>query len=118
MSFIAAPFLFAAKPGGGVRICHDYRGFNNVIVKNRYPLPLICEILDALYGAKFYTKFDVITAFNRIRIAKGYKWLIVFITRFGLYEMLITPFGLCNALATFQNYINYILYDALDNYCT
>ena len=114
----AAPLLLAAKPGGGVRICHDYRGLNNVTVKNRYPLPLIRETLDSLCGARFYTKLDVIAAFNRIRIAEGHEWLTAFITRFGLYEMLVTPFGLCNAPATFQNYINHVLHDILDEYCT
>lgn len=114
----AAPLLLAAKPGGGVRICHDYRGLNEVTIKNRYPLPLIRETLDALCGAKFYTKLDVIAAFNRIRVAEGHEWLTAFITRFGLFEMLVTPFGLCNAPATFQNYINHVLHDALDIYCT
>ena len=118
MSPAAAPLLLAAKPGGGVRICHDYRGLNAVTVKNRYPLPLIRETLDALCGAKYYTKLDVIAAFNRVRIAEGHEWLTAFITRFGLYESLVTPFGLCNAPATFQNYINHILHDALDDYCT
>src|SRR5437773_2823677 len=113
----AAPLLLAAKPGGGVRICHDYRGLNAVTVKNRYPLPLIRATLDALCNAKFYTKLDVIAAFNRIRVAEGHEWLTAFITRFGLFEMLVTPFGLCNAPATFQNYINHVLHDALDDYC-
>ena len=74
----AAPLLLAAKPGGGVRICHDYRGLNQVTIKNRYPIPLIRETLDALCGAKFYTKLDVIAAFNRIRIAEGHEWLTAF----------------------------------------
>jgi len=68
-----ALLLLTAKPRGGVKICHDYRGLNNVTVKNRYPLPLIWETLNTLYSAKFYTKLDVITAFNRIYIAEGYK---------------------------------------------
>jgi hypothetical protein len=49
---------------------------------------------------------------------KGYKWLTAFITQFGLYKILITLFGLCNVPATFQNYINYILHNALNDYCT
>jgi len=114
----ATPLLLAAKPGGGVRICHDYRGLNNVTVKNRYPIPLIKETLDALCRAKWYTKVDIVAAFNRIRIAEGHEWMTAFITRFGLYEMLVMPFGLCNAPATFQNYINHALHDVLDVYAT
>lgn len=82
----AAPLLLAAKPGGGVRICQDYRGLNNVTIKNRYPLPLIRETLDALCRAKIYTKLDIIAAFNKLRIAEGHEWKTAFITRFGLFE--------------------------------
>jgi hypothetical protein len=114
----AAPLMLAVKPGGGVRICQDYRGLNNVTIKNRYPLPLIRETLDALCNAKFYTKLDVIAAFNRVRIAEGHEWKTAFITRFGLFESLVMPFGLCNAPASFQHYINHTLFDILDKYCT
>src|SRR5580692_4995423 len=114
----AVPLLLAAKPGGGVRICHDYRGLNNVTIKNRYPLPLIRETLDALCHAKFYTKLDIIAAFNNIRIAEGHEWKTAFITRFGLFETLVMPFGLCNAPASFQHYINHTLFDLLDRFCT
>jgi len=114
----AAPLLLAAKPGGGVRICQDYRGLNNVTIKNRYPLPLIRETLDALCNAKVYTKLDIIAAFNKLRIAEGHEWKTAFITRFGLYESLVMPFGLCNAPASFQDYINHTLFDLLDKICT
>ena len=114
----AAPLLLAVKPGGGVRICQDYRGLNNVTIKNRYPLPLIRETLDALCNARFYTKLDVIAAFNKLRIAEGHEWKTAFITRFGLFETLVMPFGLCNAPASFQHYINHALYDLLDKTCT
>ncbi|KAF7579479.1 hypothetical protein PtrM4_037190 [Pyrenophora tritici-repentis] len=114
----AAPLLLASKPSGGVRICQDYRGLNNVTIKNRYPLPLIRETLDALCDAKVYTKLDIIAAFNKLRIAEGHEWKTAFITRFGLYESLVMPFGLCNAPALFQNYINHTLHDLLDRICT
>lgn len=48
-SFIAAPILLAKKPERGLRICIDYRGLNNVTVKNKYLIPLIKETFDALY---------------------------------------------------------------------
>ncbi|KAI0991773.1 hypothetical protein K3495_g16414, partial [Podosphaera aphanis] len=114
----ASPLLVAKKPGGGIRICHDFRGINNLTLKNRYPLPLIKETLDLVCNAKIFTKVDVISAFNRIRIKEGQEWLTAFITRFGLYEQLVTPFGLCGAPGIFQRYINDILYDLLDNCVT
>lgn len=114
----AAPLMLAAKPGGGVRICQDYRGLNNITIKNRYPLPLVRETLDAICHAKFYTKLDIIAAFNKLRVAEGHEWKTAFTTRFGLYESLVMPFGLCNAPATFQHYINHTLHDLLDRICT
>jgi hypothetical protein len=85
--------------------------FINISLKNRYPLPLIKETLDAVYKAKIFTKLDVIAAFNRVRVAEGYEWLTAFTTRFGLYESLVTPFGLHGAPSTFQHYINDTLFD-------
>lgn len=117
-SSVSSPILLAQKPGGGIRICVDYRGVNNITMKSRYPIPLIRETLDAICKAKIFTKLDVIAAFNRVRIAEGHEWLTAFITRFGLYESLVTPFGLQGAPATFQNYINDILYDLLDDCAT
>jgi hypothetical protein len=69
----AAPLLLAAKPGGGMRIYQDYKGLNNIIIKNQYPLPLIREILNSICRAKHYIKLDIIAAFNNIRIIKGHE---------------------------------------------
>ena len=69
----AAPLLLAAKPGGGIRIYYNYKGLNTIIIKNKYPFPLIRETLDNLYNARYYIKLDIITTFNYIRIIKGYK---------------------------------------------
>jgi hypothetical protein len=101
--------LLAAKPGGEMRICQNYKGLNNITIKNRYLLPLIREILDSICRAKHYTKLNIIAAFNNIRIIKGHEWKIAFITKFGLFEILVMPFGLCNSPANFQNYVNNIL---------
>ncbi|OKP11122.1 Transposon Ty3-G Gag-Pol polyprotein, partial [Penicillium subrubescens] len=54
-----APILFVPKTDGGLRLCVDYRGLNKVSVKNRYPLPLISEILDRLAGSKVFSKIDI-----------------------------------------------------------
>ena len=114
----AAPVLFAKKPGGGLRFCVDYRALNAITIKNRYPLPLIRETLAQLSSAKYFTKLDVTSAFNNIRIADGHEWMTAFMTRYGLYETLVMPFGLTNAPATFQTYINKALHPWLDVFCT
>lgn len=114
----ASPVLFVKKPGGGLRFCVDYRALNALTIKNRYPLPLIRETLHQLSQAKFFTKLDVVGAFNRIRVKEGDEWLTAFNTRYGLFESLVMPFGLSNAPATFQAYINQTLRPFLDIFCT
>jgi hypothetical protein len=85
-------------------------------VKNRYPLPLISEILDRLAGAKVFSKIDIQDTYYRIRIKEGDKWKTTFRTRYRHYEYIVMPFSLTNAPATFQNYIHTALYDILDTF--
>lgn len=113
-----APVLFARKPGGGLRFCVDYRGLNAITKKDRYPIPLIRETMTAMSKAKWLTKLDVSAAFHKIRVQKGDEWKTAFRTRYGLYEWLVTPFGLTGAPATFQRYINWTLREYLDDFCT
>jgi hypothetical protein len=72
----------------------DYRGINNVTMKSCYPIPLIKETLDSICKVQIFTKLDVIATFNQVRMTEGHEWLTAFITGFGLYESLVTPFGL------------------------
>ncbi|KAL5596445.1 uncharacterized protein BROUX77_007129 [Berkeleyomyces rouxiae] len=113
-----APVLFVRKPGGGLRFCVDYRGINAITEKDRYPLPLISETLRSLAKARYFTKVDVRAAFHKIRVKEGDEWKTAFRTRFGLYEWLVTPFGLTGAPATFQRYINSTLREHLDDFCS
>ena len=97
----ASPVLFVKKPGGGLRFYINYRALNNISAKDRYPLPLIKESLNNLKGMKYFTKIDIISAFNNIRVKEGLEYLTAFRTRFGLYELLVMLFRLTSALATF-----------------
>src|SRR5690606_13940130 len=116
-SAAASPVLFVPKKDGTLRLCVDYRGLNKITLKNRYPLPLISEILDRASGAQYFSKLDIKDAYYRIRIKEGDEWKTAFRTRYGLFEYLVMPFGLCNAPATFQNYMHQALGGYLDDFC-
>ncbi len=103
---IASPFFFVKKKDGTLRPVQDYRRLNAVTIKNRYPLPLISEIIDKLQGARYFTKFDVRWGYNNVRIKKGDEWKAAFITNRGLFEPLVMFFGLTNSPATFQTMMN------------
>ena len=112
-----SPILFVKKPGGGLRLCVDYRGLNMITIKNRYPLPLVDESIDRLTMAKRYTQLNLTAAYHRLRIRKGDEWKTAFRTRYGHFEYQVLPFGLTNASATFQAYINQALTEKLDVFC-
>jgi hypothetical protein len=92
-----APILFVKKRDGSLRLCVDYRGLNKITIKNRYPLPLIGESLDRLRTATIFTKLDLRSGYNLVRIAEGEEWKTAFRTRYGHFEYAVMPFGLTNA---------------------
>lgn len=114
----AAPVLIVKKPDGGLRICIDYRALNALTIRNRNAPPLIRETLSRLCAAKIYSKFDIIAAFNEIRMKEGDEHKTAFLTRYGLFEYVVMPFGLCNAPSTFQAFINDVLREYLDIFCS
>lgn len=111
-----APILFVKKKDGSLRLCVDYRGLNKVTIKNRYPLPLINEMLDRLSSASVFTKLDIRNAYHRIRIHEGDEWKTAFRTRYGHFEYQVMPFGLTNAPGSFQGLINDVLREYLDQF--
>ena len=96
-----ALILFDRKPDGSLRLCVDYRGLNNITIKNRYPLPLIGKLLDQLGRARRFTQLDLINAYYRMRIREGDKWKTAFRTEYGYFKYQVMLFGLSNAPATF-----------------
>ncbi|KAK3543934.1 hypothetical protein QTP70_031846 [Hemibagrus guttatus] len=112
----AAGFFFMEKKDGGLRPCIDYRALNNVTVKFLYPLPLVLAALEQLREAKIYTKLDLRSAYNLIRIKEGDEWKTAFLTTRGHYEYRVMPYGLANAPAVFQSFINKIFRDILNKY--
>ena len=82
-------------------------------VKNRYPIPLISELINQLRGAKYFTKLDVRWGYNNVRISEGDEWKVAFQTNQGLFELLVIFFRLTNSPATFQTMMNDIFHDLI-----
>ena len=114
----AFPVLFIKKPEGSLQFCINYKALNTIIKKNCYPLPLINETLNQINKTKWFTKLNVSTTFYKLQITEEQKWLTAFRTHYGLFKWLITPFGMTNAFNTFQQYINWILHQYLNNFCS
>lgn len=112
----AVGFFFVSKKDGGLRPCIDYRGLNNVTVKFRYPLPLVPPALEQLREATIYTKLDLRSAYNLIRIKEGDEWKTAFLTTRGHFEYQVMPYGLANSPAVFQSFINEIFKDFMNKF--
>src|SRR5487761_687860 len=103
-----ASFFFIKKKDGSLRPVQDYRPVNQWTIKNKYPLPLIPQLVDRLRGCTLYTKFDIRWGYNNVRIKEGDEWKAAFLTNEGLFEPTVMFFGLTNSPATFQTMMNSI----------
>ncbi|KAL0200166.1 hypothetical protein M9458_003353, partial [Cirrhinus mrigala] len=109
-------FFFVSKKDGGLRPCIDYRAINRYTVKFRYPLPLVPAALEQLRTAWIFTKLDLRSAYNLIRIREGDEWKTAFVTPTGHYEYLVMSYGLVNAPSVFQNFIHEVLREFLHRF--
>lgn len=114
---IACPAFFVPKVDSKeLRMVVDYKALNAVTIKDKYAIPLISEILDAVSVGRIFTKIDLRGAYNLLRVAKGHEYKTAFITSQGCYEYRVMPFGLSNAPSCFQRWINSIFQDIMYSY--
>lgn len=107
-------FVFCAQKRSH---CIDFRGLNNITVKNKYPLPLINSAFEPLHGATVFTKLDLRNAYHLVRIREGDDWKTAFNTPLGHFEYLVMPFGLTNTPVNdiLRDFLNRFIFVYLDD---
>ena len=105
--------LIPTRVVSSLQVCMDYRWLNKATRKDHFPLPFIDQMLDRLAGKDFYCFLDGYSGYNQIAIAPEDQEKMTFTCPYGTFAFRRMPFGLCNALATFQRCIMALFYDMI-----
>jgi hypothetical protein len=104
----ASPVVLVKKKDGSWRHCIDYRALNNVTKKDAYSLPNISQTFDSLQGAKWFSTLDFCSGYLQVEVDPRDREKTAFVTREGLWQYRVMPFGLCNAVSTYERLMEHI----------
>jgi hypothetical protein len=108
--------IFVSKKDGTQKLCMDYHALNEVIIKNKYPLPRIDDLFDQLHNVWVFSKIDLQSGYHQLKIRECDIPKTAFVLRFGLYEYTVISFGLTNALTYFMYLMNKVFMEYLDKF--
>lgn len=113
-SDFASPVVLVKKKDGSNRLCVDYRALNDKIVKDRFPLPVLEDVLERCNNkAKFFSTLDLKNGFFHVDIHEDSRRYTSFVTPDGQYQFLKAPFGLCNSPSVFMRFISTVFYELI-----
>ncbi|CAA0826246.1 Uncharacterized mitochondrial protein AtMg00860, partial [Striga hermonthica] len=111
-----APVLFVKKKDGSMRMCSDYRDFNRLTIKNKYPLPRIDDLFDQLRGVCVFSKIDLRSGYHQLKIKESDIAKTAFRTRYGYYEFVVMLFGVSNAPTVLMDLMNRVFHKYLEQF--